>query len=94
MTDPKTCAHRDFASLVIVNRLEDQKAFNAEVSIKCSECGTPFRFLGLHAGLDLSGARVSVDGLEANLAICPKGQPAPQIKGVRGFDMPGLPEES
>jgi len=93
MNDPKTCQHSQFDASVKVNRLEDQKAFNAEVGIQCKECGTPFRFLGLKSGLDLSGARVSPDGIEARLAICPKDTAAPRIQGVRGFDMPRLDPE-
>lgn len=63
------CEHKDFDALVKVNRLEDSGRFNAEVSIKCTECGEPFRFLGLPCGLDLNGAAVSADGEEACLAI-------------------------
>lgn len=67
------CKHMQFHAQVNVNRLEDSSQFSADVSIKCVECGLPFQFLGLEMGLDLQGARVSVDGLEARLAICPKG---------------------
>jgi hypothetical protein len=63
---------------VKVNRLEDSGRFLAEVTIQCTQCHKPFQFLGLEPGLDMKGARVSLDGLGAVLAICPQGeQPNP-----------------
>ena len=44
-----------------------------DVQVKCTDCGLPFRFIGLPAGLDLNGAAVSADAQEARLAIAPKG---------------------
>ena len=76
MTDK--CKHENFSATVKVARLEDRGLFMAEVRVRCDECGLPFQFLGLEPGVDLMGARVSVDGLEANLAICPQGsRPSP-----------------
>ena len=63
----------DFAASVVVARLEDSGGFMAEITIRCSECGLPFQFLGLTPGCDTQGARVSIDGLEANIAIVPRG---------------------
>lgn len=72
------CKHMVFAANVKVNRLEDSGRFMADISILCTECGIPFQFLGLEPGVDLDGARVSISGLEAHLAICPQGQvPSP-----------------
>lgn len=70
------CLHMEFSAVVGVARLEDNKratSFMAEIRIQCRECGTPFQFLGLAPGCDTQGARVSVDGLEANIAIVPEG---------------------
>lgn len=69
MKDKKICKHEEFAANVAVARLLDSGRFNAAVTIRCAECGTPFRFLGLPAGVDLNGASVSPDGEEALLAI-------------------------
>lgn len=84
---PETCDHPDFEAKVTVNRLEDTGRFNADVSIRCVACQTPFRFIGLPYGLDLNGAAVSVDGTEARLTIAPKGQVASMLApdGVGGF---------
>lgn len=85
-----SCAHHDFIADVRVARLKDTGRFMAEITINCAQCHKPFQFLGLEPGLDLQGARVSIDGLEANIAICPKGErPNPLQRlahNVRSFD--------
>lgn len=70
------CEHRNFEANVNVNRIEDVGRFAADVSIRCADCGVPFRFLGLPSGVDLNGAAVSVNGEEARLAIAPRGEVA------------------
>lgn len=69
----KDCKHMAFGASCKVARLEDSGRFMLEVRVICSDCKLPFQFKGLPAGLNLNGATVSVDGLEANLAICPQG---------------------
>lgn len=72
------CQHMNFNAIVDVIRLEDTGQFMAEIHVECVECKRAFQFLGLEPGIDLQGARVSVDGLEARLAICPQGEkPSP-----------------
>ncbi len=74
------CKHLIFEAIVDVNRLYDDESevntvepdhYNADVKIKCCDCGMDFRFLGLLPGVNLNGATVSVDQLEARLAIKP-----------------------
>jgi hypothetical protein len=67
------CGHQNFSAKVAVARLEDTRQFMAEIKICCADCEQPFQFLGLEPGIDLQGARVSIDGLEANIAISPVG---------------------
>lgn len=67
------CPHMNFAANVSVARIEDKGRFMADVRVKCADCGLPFQFLGLEPGLDMGGARASIDGLEARMAICPQG---------------------
>jgi len=55
--------------------------FNAEIRVTCEQCKTPFRFIGLPAGVDLNGAAVSVDGEEGRFAIAPKGEVVNEIEG-------------
>lgn len=84
------CKHEDFKADVRVARLEDSGGFMAEIRIKCAQCELPFEFQGLKPGIDLQGARVSIDGQEANIAISPKGsRPNPlqrMIVNIRKFD--------
>lgn len=84
------CKHMNFNASVAVARLENIGRFMAEVRIHCAECKKPFQFLGLEPGIDLNGARVSIDGLEANIAICAQGErPSPMQSmsfGVTRFD--------
>lgn len=73
-----SCEHKNFAARVNVARLtrEDTgpvSGFMAEITIQCADCGRRFQFLGLEPGIDLQGARASIDGLEAHIAICPQG---------------------
>jgi hypothetical protein len=72
------CDHMNFGAEVDVHRLTDQAGvrvtgFAADVRIKCVDCGKRFMFLGLEPGVDTGGARVSIDGLEAHLGLCPAG---------------------
>lgn len=100
MLTPKDCPHEHFFCNVAVSRIErerpeDAMLFQAEVTIRCEDCDTPFRFRGLDMGLDLHGAKVSPDGLEARLAIVPRDDPEPlRGLGAEGFSikMHGGPE--
>jgi len=86
--DPKNCPHEVFKAEVDVNRLVDTGRFQADVRIKCEQCGTPFRFIGLPCGLDLNGAATNPDATEARLSIAPKGEVIPLIEGApMGFSI-------
>lgn len=67
------CDHHNFHVDAKINRLEDTHQFVVDITIKCIDCGKPFQFLGLEAGIDLQGAKCSIDGLEARIAITPQG---------------------
>ena len=80
-----SCAHLNFRAQVNVTRMtEDERpaspvrGFMCDITVNCAECGLPFQFLGLEPGLDTQGARVSIDGLEAHIALSPQGaRPSP-----------------
>lgn len=84
------CQHKNFAAKVTVNRLEDSGGFMADIAIECTQCGTPMEFLGLQPGIDTQGARVSIDGTEARIALSPRGsKPNPLQRlafGINKFD--------
>lgn len=73
------CEHFSFAAQVNVGRLTQVDggsvtSYMADIAIRCADCGRQFQFLGLEPGIDTAGARVSIDGMEAHIAICPQGQ--------------------
>lgn len=89
------CEHLDFEAAVDVGRLTNAEGrianYTAEVRVHCRKCKRRFQFLGLQPGVDLQGARMSIDGLEARLAICPQGeQPSPLDNIAVNFRGPGL----
>lgn len=89
MTDK--CVHMNFAANVTVNRLEDNGQFNADVTIRCADCSMPFRFLGLPLGMNLQGAAMSPDGLEARLAILPQDRVPSPLQGLTGYSIGARP---
>lgn len=68
------CKHEAFKAKVDINRISDTGRFMADVTINCSQCGEPFQFIGLEPGLNMNGAAVSLDGIEARMAILPTSQ--------------------
>ena len=73
---PKECQHASFAAKVKVGRLSHVEggpisAFCADVKINCAECGMPFRFIGLPAGVHFAEPRVAVGGMELRAPIEP-----------------------
>ena len=88
----KACQHENFSANVVVNRLRDSGRFQADVTIKCEDCGVPFRFIGLPAGLDLEGAATSADATEARLAVATKGEVISMVDGAPvGFSIRRAP---
>ena len=78
------CAHNNFDASVRVARIEDKGRFMAEIQIKCRECGIPMQFMGLEPGFNFNGATVSLDGLEANIGIHPRGQRPTPLQQLMG----------
>ena len=72
-----TCGHTSFHATVNVNRLKpedksDVDHYMAEVTIHCTQCGVPFEFVGLPAGVIMDGAAVSADRAQLRAAIVPR----------------------
>lgn len=76
------CKHERFFCNVNVNRIEDIGRFMADITVKCEDCGTPFRFIGLPAGMDYNSPCVSVDGCEGRFPIHPKGESLSELEGT------------
>jgi hypothetical protein len=47
--------------------------YTAEIRIKCRECGLPFEFIGVEAGMSCEKPMASVDAQELRAPIRPKG---------------------
>lgn len=80
-----SCEHKNFYADVKVNRIAIDEGgpierFNADLRIKCTDCGKPFVFIGLGHGVNLDGAACSLDGQEACLAIAPEGEVLTDLK--------------
>lgn len=71
-TKPEECTHEDFQANVAVGRILDVGKFVADITVKCAECGEPFRFVGVPAGLSYEQPMVSIDGLELHAPIEPE----------------------
>lgn len=98
----RECEHLNFSCECDVNRLSSEKdgpvnRYCLDVRVKCTECGLPFRFIGLPTGIDLNGAAVSIDGTEGRFAIAPKGQVISQLESdgdVTGFTVRRIVEQA
>lgn len=90
MTDARTqgerCIHNVSHSVeAAMNYMEDTGQFMIDVKVTCAQCGQPFRFLGLPLGLNMSGATMDVDGLQARLALAPADRTLHPLEGLTGF---------
>jgi hypothetical protein len=95
MKDPASCQHEDFEGRCDVKRLTDVGQFLMEVQVACTQCGTPFRFLGLPPGLRFGAPTVSLVGTTAHLPIAPGQYPRAEFEQRAGsglvFEMPPPP---
>ena len=90
MSEP--CQHPSFKANVAVNRFEDTGRFMADITVACADCGEPFRFVGLAAGLDWERPLVSIDALELRAPIEPQGEP--RLLNRASFAMPNIPAKN
>ena len=65
------CEHENFSSNVAISRLENVGRFAADIHITCTDCDTPFKFLGLPGGLYPDKPTVDVAQIEARMPIAP-----------------------
>lgn len=73
---PTRCEHMNFLSKARIGRLTEHEGgpvtgYTAEIRIECSDCGLPFRFLGMAAGSHYAEPRVSADALELRAPLEP-----------------------
>lgn len=90
-TDPdKPCPHEDFMASVEVNRLTSTEGgpvtgYSADIRVQCADCGEPFRWIGVEAGMMPDRPMVSVDETELHAPIRPASSDPDFGLGIPGF---------
>ena len=86
----KPCPHENFEAWTAVGRLQPSEgqpvnAYTAEIRINCADCGEPFRFIGVQAGLRGDRPMCSVDETELRAPIRPASSDPDFGLGIPGF---------
>lgn len=89
---PEECQHESFEALTKVGRLTDGdggpvRNFVAEIQVRCTQCDTPFHFVGPDAGFSFTKPTVSVGALTLHAPIAPGEAPLPA--SIR-YDLQGM----
>lgn len=76
MLKPTECGHASFHSIARVGRLTQVEGgpvtgYTLDLTVKCVNCGLPFRFIGLPAGSSPFQPMRSADGLELRAPLEP-----------------------
>lgn len=93
MTNPdKPCPHLNFDAQVTVGRIGEAetadglpRAYMAEVRVSCADCGEPFRWRGVKAGLSFGRPTCSVDEATLNAPMRPASSDPDFGLGIPGF---------
>lgn len=90
MDPDKPCAHENMDAGVEVNRLTTihggpVTAYSADIRIQCTDCGEPFRWIGVRAGAMPDRPMVSVDETELHAPIRPASSDPDFGLGIPGF---------
>ena len=89
--DPdRACPHEDFNAFVAVNRLTATddgpvEGYSADIKVECRDCGEPFRWIGVPAGLDPRQPAVSIDETELRAPLRPASSDPDFGLGLPGF---------
>lgn len=84
------CPHLHFAANVAVNRIADPPdspptAYIADITVDCADCGEPFRWTGVRAGLSFNHPMVSVNEEELHAPLRPASADPDFGMGLPGF---------
>ena len=83
------CKHEQHEAQVNVFFMEDTGRWQADITIKCHQCGLPFEFYGVDAGLDFNKPTMSIDAQELRVPIVPHGE-KPTPLDIIGYKIQGL----
>lgn len=89
------CLHENFAAEVDVNRLMDGDnghpetiiGYSADIRVRCADCGEPFRWTGVKAGLLPSQPMCSIDETEMHAPLRPASADPDFGLGIPGFSV-------
>lgn len=85
----KPCLHMNFDAVVTVNRIAEEgqvpTAYNADITVTCADCGEPFRWTGLRAGVSFAFPMVSVNEREMHAPLRPASADPDFGLGLPGF---------
>lgn len=92
--DPdKPCPHENFDAFVDVNRLTASDTdptvvgYSADIKVCCRDCGEPFRWTGVPAGLSPREPMCSVDEIELRAPLRPASADPDFGLGLPGFSI-------
>lgn len=89
--DPdRPCLHENFEVFADIGRMTATDdgppvAFTAEIRVSCTDCGEPFRWTGLEAGLSQKKPMVSPDETELRAPLRPASADPDFGMGLPGF---------
>lgn len=88
----RPCPHLDFAANVAVNRIGEAetvdglpRAYMADITVSCADCGEPFRWTGLRTGASFDQPMVSPDERELRAPLRPASADPDFGMGIPGF---------
>lgn len=86
----RACPHENFDAVVAVNRITPvdgapPTAFNADIRVRCADCGEPFRWIGVPAGMSPAKPMVSIDETELRAPLRPASSDPDFGLGIPGF---------
>lgn len=88
----RPCPHLNFEASVAVNRIGTEetadgmpRAYMADVRVACEDCGEPFRWSGVRAGVNFAYPMVSVDETELHAPLRPASADPDFGMGLPGF---------
>jgi hypothetical protein len=92
MDPDRACPHENFSASVEVSRLSDSEepgaaitGYAADIKVWCDDCGEPFRWIGVQAGLNPQRPMCSVDETEMRAPIRPASSDPDFGMGIPGF---------
>jgi len=92
--DPdRACPHENFDAYVEVNRVtasDDDPtvvAYHGDIKVNCHDCGEPFRWTGVQAGMSQARPMCSVDETELRAPLRPASADPDFGLGLPGFSV-------